>query len=290
VETSSNITKMAPFDFYGRYGEVARVVRHMCGGADATAGRVFDLYQRHAKGVCKVVDDAIARYSSQIRNRELPDSCLLRLVCDTAGLNGDPVVRDTDRRPLPPVAPPPGMPDFVFRKKGQAWWVRFAGKEDYILLPSRGAAYLYLLLSRPNEAHSVVKLVLQVAKAPANFILGDAGERIDAEARTAYRARYAELMEEGRKAEQNNDEAAVERCRNEMDALAHEIEHRGFTIKPKKEKDDRERLRKSFQMAVRRAIKDIAKFDPQMAAHFQNAVRCGLIPVYDPRDKVEWDL
>ena len=47
-------------------------------------------------------------------------------------------------------APSHPLGENVFRRKGQAWQVRFAGGEEFILLPSKGAAYLHLLLQRPG--------------------------------------------------------------------------------------------------------------------------------------------
>jgi len=183
------------------------------------------------------------------------------------------------------------MKDFVFRKKGQAWVVRHNGKPDFILLPSKGAAYLHLLLSSPRQLLSAVNMAFQVAHVPQQFILGDAGERSDKEAQAAYRARYQELQEETAQAEKDNDEATKNRVRGEMKSLADELKNRGWGGRPKKEHSDRDRVRKSVGAAIRRAIEQIAEYDKDLAAHFQPPrLRCGNSPVYDPGSDIDWDL
>ena len=74
--------------------------------------------------------------------------------------------------------------------------MRYAGGEDFILLPSKGAAYLHILLANPKTEMNVIDLVLCVAKAPQQFQLGSAGESTDEQALSAYRARYEDLKEQ----------------------------------------------------------------------------------------------
>jgi hypothetical protein len=288
VETASEVTKLSAPEFFGRYGEVGRVVNHLDGSPDLSALKIYELYQRHSKQVVGVVDQAIAAHASAIRNRELPDSSLLRLVCDSAVPLS--VVSPT-AAPAAPQEPPLALGTFVFRKKGQAWLVRFDGKPDFILLPSKGAAYLHLLLSNPEKPISAVDLAFRVARVPQEYILGDAGERSDTEARDAYQARYREIQEEMEQARKDNDEAAKERLRKETEMLAKELKDRGWAGRPKKEKDDRNRVRNAVGNAIRRAIEQIAEYDKGLAEHLQPPrLRCGNHPVYDPGSKIDWDL
>ena len=212
VETASQISKMSALDFYGYYGEVGRVVTQLPGdNKDRIALDIFDLYQRHSRQVAKVVDDAVAQHSSEIRERSLPDSCLLRLVCETGVW-------------IPPAEQEAQLADpYVFRKKGQAWGVRFAGDEEQILLPSRGAAYLQVLLSNAGKPFSVVELVCLVTKAPKEYILGDSGEASGKEAMTAYRARCEELRQEIEEARRDNNPAALQKAQEELGQLLEHI-------------------------------------------------------------------
>ena len=83
VEMASDICEMTPIDFFGRYGEAARVLRHVDESADSAALKVYELHKRHAKEVADVIERSIAKFAPAIRKRELPESCLLRLVCDS---------------------------------------------------------------------------------------------------------------------------------------------------------------------------------------------------------------
>lgn len=288
VETALEVTKLTAPEFFGQYGEVGRVLNHLDGSPDTSALKIFELYQRHSKQVGKVIDDAIVKNASAIRNRELPDSCLLRLVCDSA-------VQISGTAPssavVPPQEPQLAMKNFAFRKKGQAWVVRYNGKQEFILLPSKGAAYLHLLLSSQRQPLSAVSLAYQVARVPQQYILGNAGDRTDKEAQAAYRARYQELMEEEYKAEKNDDEATKNRVQGEINSLAKELKSNGWGGRPKKEHDDRDRVRKAVGNAIHRAVEQLAEYDKELAEHFKPpCLRCGTDPTYDPGTSIDWDL
>lgn len=289
VETASEVTKLSATDFFSRYGEVGRVVNHVDGSPDTVALRMYELYQRRSKEVVKVVDDAISTNASAIRNRDLPESCLLRLVCDSS-LPAAGAVNATASAPAPIVEPKVALAPFVFKKKGQAWVIRHDSGDDFVLLPSKGAAYLHLLLSRQGQSVSAVNLAFEVARVPQNFQLGSAGERSDQEAQAAYRARLADIQEDLAEAERDNDEASVERLRGERDSLIAEVKNHGWAGRAKKDHDDRDRVRKSVGIAIRRAIEQIGKYDQKFVAHLKPHLHCGNHPVYRPPSAVDWDL
>ncbi|MFO0839075.1 MAG: hypothetical protein U1D55_11195 [Phycisphaerae bacterium] len=288
VETASEITKLSATEFFSRYGEVGRALRHLDGSPDLAAFKIYELHKRHSKQVVEVVDGAISKHATAIRNRELPESCLLRLVCDTAvPVSVEQATNATIIRSEPQLA----LGDYAFRKKGSAWVVRFNRREEFILLPSKGAAYLHLLLASPTQSLSAVGLAFQVARQPANFVLGDAGERSDKEAHAAYRACYQDLQDEMATAVKNGDEATVERLRGEITALADELKDRGWGGRPKKQHDDRDRVRKAVGIAIRRAVEQIAKYDRAFADHLKPPrLNCGNNPCYDPGTTIAWDL
>jgi len=282
VETASQIAKMSALDFYGHYGEVGRVVTQIPGpNKDRVALDIFDLYQRHARQVSKVVDDAIAKHSTAIRDRLLPATCLLRLVCDSGV--GVPSAETK--------AEEESDGQYVFRKKGQAWVVRFAGGQEWILLPSRGAAYLHVILSNPGKQFSVVDLVCQVTKTPKEYILGEADAVSDKEALRNYQARCEELEEQIQEAKEFNNWAAQEKAETERDKLLeHMRRDTGFHGKIRKQEGDRDKVRKAFLAAMRRVLKDIAQFDPAFAEHINATLRCGWNPRYAPPADVLWSI
>lgn len=188
-------------------------------------------------------------------------------------------------------AQPSAPRKFVFHRNGQVMQVRFSGATEFILRPCKGTAYLNILLANPRKGFAVVDLVYEVAKLPQKYALGSAGEGTDEDALVAYREKYRELAEEMQKAKANNDAAQHDRIHCEMEWLAKHVKKDvGFGGRLRKQADDHERLRKSFRAAIRRVVKEIAKYDTALAAHLTSPrLICGNFPRYDPPDGIEWD-
>ena len=271
LETTNEIERMKPIEFFSRFGEASRILRHG-GNADVLAMQIFDLHRRHAKHVTGVIEQGIAKYKTDIRKRTLPTTCLLRLVYES-GQSNAPVMAiaskgQTSAPALPKSPSVNSSADNVFKRKGQAWIVRFAGGEEFILLPSKGAAYLHLLLSQQGAQLSAIDMACRIAKNRNQYALGNAGEKSDREALTAYHARFVELREELQEANDNNDHGAQERIQEEINALSEQLrEAGGLGGRLRKDSDDRERVRKSVGIAVKRAIKEISQYDQGLAAH-----------------------
>jgi 7-cyano-7-deazaguanine synthase in queuosine biosynthesis len=285
LETANEINTMSAMQFFSKYGEATRVFRQFDGSAETTAINVFELYKRQARHVTGIVDQAIIKHAAAIRTRKLPSSCLVRLVCDSASTG------DGHENLIPVVNPKKHeVTKNAFRKKGEAWVTRFAGGSENFLLPSKGAAYLHALLSHPHRPISAVELACRVARHPKNFALGSAGETLDQDALTAYRARLAELTEELQEAKENNDVAQQTRVEREQEEFMSEIRRalgRGGRIR--RDADDRDRVRKAVGNAIRRAIRDIGRFDQTLAVHLHAYVSCGLNPCYSPNRETEWE-
>lgn len=286
VETANQLARMDALGFFSEYGEASRILRHLNGSPDTTALRLYELHQKHARQVKSVITAAIAEHSEAILERSLPASCLLRLVCDASASSSAAMVTS----PRPP-AMKSEIGEYVFRKKGQVWQVRFAGGEDFILLPSKGAAYLHILLANPGKTFHVAELVTTVAKEPLRYALGDAGELTDREAITAYRARYTELAEDLAEAEKNDDLGRQDSIRKEMDQLQEHVKSvLGLGGRLRRASDDRKRVRDAFRAAIRRVMADIAECDAKLAGHLKPPqIRCGLAPCYEPKEAIVWE-
>jgi hypothetical protein len=286
VETASQITGMDAIRFFSHYGEASRVVRHAGEDAEATALRVFNLYKVHAQQVTDVVDRALARHGGAIRRRILPPSCLLRLMCDASGFTGvtDPIPAAPAETAQPPVG------ENVFRRQGQAWEVRFAGGDPWVLLPSKGAAYLHELLSHPGVSISAADLASRVARCPERFPLGDAGETADRAALSGYRVRLEEAREALEQARTDHDLAAQQRLEEEIFWLMEELrQHHGLGGRLRKAAGDSERIRKAVGNAVRRAVRLISQFDQPLGAHLSPPrLQCGSHLCYAPGCGVQW--
>jgi hypothetical protein len=282
AQAAADVADMRPGEFFGRYGELSRVVGEVGESPEVAAQKVFELYRRHAREVNEVIEAGIAARRGEIRRRTLPPSCLLRMVYDEGEAG--------------PAAPPaaaasPATPANVFRRKGQAWEVRFAGRTAFILLPSKGAAYLHLLLQQPGRPVSAARTAAGVAGDPAKFALGNAGDVADRDALTAYRADYQDHVEEMEKARKAGDEVLMGQLQKDMAALLDAIRKaQGLGGRPRKAGDDRDRVRKAVAIAVRRAVADIAKYDPGLAEHLSPPrLRYGRDLCYDPPASVAWE-
>lgn len=287
VETANEIQKADATGFFSKFGEASRVLRHIDGTPESAAQRIFDLHKRHAAEVAKVIDAGLSKHAAALRQHEFHPSSLLRLAFESN-------VPAEQTRPGPHVRPLPNqaMPPHTFLRKGQAWLVRFDGGKDFILLPTKGAAYLQLLLSNPRTVFKVTDLVFQVAKTPAEFILGDSGPMLDKEAQTAYRAKHGDLQEELAEAERNNDLGQQAKLRSEIEWLEGEAKKAvGLGGRARKLDDVRDRVRKSFRAAIRRVVEEIAKCDKVLAAHLKPPrLKCGWNPSYNPPADIAWDV
>jgi uncharacterized membrane protein len=146
---------------------------------------------------------------------------------------------------------PPGLGDratgspspinATFRKEGEYWTVGY-GNTAFRLKDTKGFAYLAHLLRHPGTEFHVLDLVGGMAagggdepklrmprgddelqKAGINITgLGDAGEMLDEEAKSAYRRRLSDLREELEEAKEQGNVERAERVEQEIDALTRE--------------------------------------------------------------------
>jgi hypothetical protein len=234
LDVATRVGGMTADQFAARFGEVGRVLGYMTGSPSEALKVVYDLYRRHAGQVNGVVDRVLsdAATSGLFRDGSLPPGCLVRLMSDT-----QPPVEPT---------PVPQDPGNVFQLRGQAYRVRFQGGEENILLPSKGAEYLRVLLSRSRSVASAADLAVQVAKREGSVGLGSGGKQADKEAIVAYRAKVAELRVDIEKAKQDNNAADEQQAQRELDLILSEIKRcAGVGGRLRAAADDRERIRKA---------------------------------------------
>jgi len=166
---------------------------------------------------------------------------------------------------------------------------RFNGKDELILLPSRGAAYLHRLLSYPGKQLSAADLVIEIAKAPHKYPLGDAGEAFDKEARDAYRAEYEDLQDRLDDAKATGDDAKIDEITADMKHLAKQLGNVRPGGKVKRDKSVRNRVRNSVSNAIVRAIDAIKPDDADFAEHLRTCLKRGSNPIYTAPDGVKWE-
>ena len=158
-----------PLQFLKSFPEVARSLQYVEGDPGACLQRCYELYRRHAGEVNRVIDQMIALHGPAVRERRLPVDAMLRMVYESVLPTSVPVIPAQEDK----------LPDNIFRRRGGAWQVRFQGKRDFTVLPSKGADYIYRLLASPGESISAIDIVCGAAADQCNYLIATQ-EAVDA--------------------------------------------------------------------------------------------------------------
>jgi hypothetical protein len=190
------------------------------------------------------------------------------------------------------------LPRQVFRREGDFWTIASAGKEIR-LRDMRGLHHLATLLREPGREFSATDLVSLANGTPLGRShedpalrvvsgLGDAGERIDARARAAYRERLREIEADRAKAERHGDLGRLARASEEREALLAELVAAAHGQRAASHVD---RARVAVTKAIRSALERIAERNPELGAHLSATIRRGYLCAYvpDPRTPSDWE-
>lgn len=307
LEMANDIEKMNAGQFFSRFGEASRVVRHVPGTPDAIALQLFDLHLRHANQVTGVIDQAFAKHGPAIRRRELPASCLLRLVSDS----GSEIPRSD--APRISTSPPKKTPTNYICRKGKCWAIRFDGQEERVYTPDIGFDYLQVLLERSGIQISASKLDCDVRRRKKGLSMRmvsqtdlgeneasvtdgmDADDTLDEEGRENLTTRLAEIEEllpmtrAGDSPRRLDD---IEELENERMWITSTLgAARGLMGRVRKLRDDRNRVRNRVCNAIRRALKQIKEYDARLSEHFVKPIlNFGHTISYVPRDSLSWSM
>jgi hypothetical protein len=191
----------------------------------------------------------------------------------------------------PTTSSPPGTEEQgVFARSGGLWQLRFRGREVTVV-HTKGMADLAELLRRPGREVHVLDLYDadggpdRARRPPAT----DTGPVLDATARSAYRARLAELDGEIAAAVEDADSARVDRLRIEQEFLLAELgQALGLGGRPRVSGDPVERARKAVTMRIATAVRAIDAAHPHLARHLRNSVSTGRFCSYRPDRSVSW--
>lgn len=188
-----------------------------------------------------------------------------------------------------------------FRREGEYWIVAFDGA-TYQLRDSKGMRYLARLLAHPGQEQHALDLARtedlgDAAQSPQPGLmtdgLGDAGARLDPEAKAAYRHRLEELRSELEEAEGFNDSERAARARHEIEFLTDELAAAvGLGGRDRRAASSAERARLSVTRAIRSALARIAEQSPELGRHLDATIRTGIFCSYnpDPRVPMVWEV
>ena len=251
-------------------------------------------------------DGAVAR-AALLRDEALE-------ICERLGLQG--LLARWTAAGSPPAEPRPapapehalaavhGSQPVAFYRRGDIWTIGPPGARIQ-LRHSKGLTHIVRLLAAPRVDFHALDLVggqgsggTSAAAAAASGLDirgggGDNGPILDGAAKSAYRARIAELEEEIAEAEAFNDPERVARLREELDFLLRELAGAvGLGGRDRKSGSDAERARVNVTRAIRQALKKVAEHDAALGRSLDGAIRTGTFCCYEPApgDEPLWDL
>jgi tetratricopeptide (TPR) repeat protein len=189
-----------------------------------------------------------------------------------------------------------------FRREGDYWTIVYDGHTVRVR-DSKGMHHLARLLGEPGREFHALDLAADrlngantVATGDTGLSVrdaGDAGIRLDAEAKAAYLGRMQELRDEVAEAEGWNDGERAARARQEIDFLTQELKGAvGLGGRDRREASAAERARLSVTRATRSAIGRIKEQHAALGRHFEATIRTGTFCSYqpDPRVPTVWEL
>lgn len=176
-----------------------------------------------------------------------------------------------------------------------SWWVASCDGTSARLRDSKGLCYLAELVSAPGSERHALDLVDRVegvgtAGQPDRRSLGDAGELIDTQARTAYRHRIEALRADAEDALDAGRLDEAEALQAELDALVAQLAQAfGLGGRSRVAASAAERARLNVTRALRAALTKLAEALPGPGATLDRRVRTGLYCAYEPADdEVRW--
>jgi tetratricopeptide (TPR) repeat protein len=190
----------------------------------------------------------------------------------------------------------------VFRREGEYWTIAFE-EDAFRVRDVKGLHYVARLLSEPGREFHALDLVAMYNRPDAveggtepsleHSGLGDAGELLDPQAKSAYRSRLAQLEEEIEEARGFGDAERAARAQHERDFIAREIARAvGLGGRERRAGSAAERARASVTRAVRTALAKIGQHSSVLGGHLDRTIRTGTFCSYapDPRAPIDWRL
>jgi tetratricopeptide (TPR) repeat protein len=183
--------------------------------------------------------------------------------------------------------------DVSLLREGDYWSVVFEGR-TVRMRDLKGMRYLARLLAHPGREFHVLDLVAAenagaapaesgLAAEPSRRALGDAGEMLDARAKSAYRRRLAEIDDDIEQARALGDTGRAAQADTEREFLVRELSRAvGLGGRDRRAASASERARVAVTRAIRQGIARISGHHSELGKHLAGAIRTGTYCAYDP--------
>jgi tetratricopeptide (TPR) repeat protein len=189
---------------------------------------------------------------------------------------------------------PGSSADVATLKREGKWWDAAHRGARVRLHDSKGLAYVADLIANPGAERHALDLVDRVEGVDPGGLdrraLGDAGELLDTQARTAYRHRIEALRLEADEAIEAGMLERAEAIQDELDQLVAQLAAAfGLGGRDRRASSAAERARLNVTRAVRAAIAKVTEALPAAGAALDRHVRTGLYCSYVPVDgELRW--
>jgi TolB-like protein len=170
----------------------------------------------------------------------------------------------------------------VFARRGDAWLLRFRGRES-IIADMKGLHDIRRLLERPGDALHC----LDLAERGDDTYGGD--KILDTTARRSVQSRIRDLQEALAEAEDMNDLGRSEVLRNELDDLVETLARAlGLGQRTRRLGSLSERARSTVTWRIRHALRKLHEVHEPLGRHLENSLRTGTFCSYRPEQPVRW--
>lgn len=179
----------------------------------------------------------------------------------------------------------PAVPGGAELRRDGRWWDLVHGSRSVRVRSTKGLCYLAELVAVPGAERHALDLVDRVEGVGevSRRSLGDAGEVLDADARTAYRRRVEQLRADCEEALGCDAYDRAEALQAEIDQLVAQLAQAfGLGGRARRASSAAERARLNVTRAIRSAIHRIEEVLPDAGAALDRHVRTGLYSTYQP--------
>ncbi|MGD9126562.1 MAG: hypothetical protein PVH19_04210 [Planctomycetia bacterium] len=201
------------------------------------------------------------------------------------------------------------MPDFIFRRKGWNWQIRFDGGEDLSFPNWKGFQYLHQLLLSPGKPIDALNAMAGASAETCrhlmstrdaidsgfmpsdNALLSAAGEVADWEAIRQYRSEFQRLLDEKEKASRANSSVELAQIEQDLAFFINQVnEAVGIRGNLNLAKNRQRRVADAFSKSVRHALDELENWHPVCSSHLRQTIVFGNHPLYQPVAPLDWEI
>ncbi len=272
-------------EFLDKFGEAARSVLSLSEalGTDATSvnREVFELHRRHGQTVTKVIGEILAASGKAMLRGELPKTSLPMLI-PQQGL----ARQQAAPQPAPAL---PREPEYVFRRDGATWAIRYRGGQAFSLEASAGLSFVAQLLRRQGDAVMPVDLLAPYAGKTLAANDAPAIDGMDEETLASLKERLKLFKADRTEADAMCDTQSVAQIDADIAVLEPLVKLASKAKRNKKPTPDQADARDLVAREVAAAIKAIRKQSRPLAEHLEKEIQTGYVLWYR-RTGIAWEF